>query len=322
MHHRRLIVIWLRGLAAVLIAGVLGVAHAGPPQVGGQAPGWYRMMLGEFEITALSDGTVDLPVDKLLTNTTEGRIKALLARSYLTAPVETSVNGYLVNTGTRLVLIDTGAAGQFGPTLGKLMANLRASGYQPEQVDEVYLTHMHLDHVGGLMTGDKMAFPNAVVRADRRESDFWLSKVRMVAAPESAKGDFQGVMASLDAYVAAGKYKPFDGDTELVPGIRAVPAHGHTPGHSIFVVESQGKRMVMWGDLMHVAAVQFVQPSATIQFDLDSKAAAPQRMKNFADASKKGYHVAIAHAPFPGIGRLRPDGPGYTWIPANHTAGR
>jgi len=309
-----------RGVATLALVAVCAAAHAGPPPVKGQAPGWYRMALGQFEITALSDGTVKLPVDQLLSNTTPVAVNRMLARQYLKAPVETSVNGYLVNTGTKLVLIDTGAATLFGPTLGKLVANLRASGYTPEQVDEVYLTHFHPDHVGGLMNGDKMAFPNAVVRADMREADFWLSKANLDAAPEANKGFFQGAMASMNAYVAAGKFKPFDGDTELLPGIRAIATRGHTPGHANYVIESDGNRMVMWGDLMHVAAVQFLQPDVTIGFDTDPKAAAPQRRKAYADAAAKGYFVAVAHVSFPGIGRLRADGKGYQWIPANYTS--
>jgi len=301
---------------AVLALTAFGAAHAGAPQAKGQAPGWYRMTLGDFEITALNDGTVQLPVDKLLTNAPAPTIASLLARSYLKPPVETSVNGYLINTGTKLVLIDTGAAGLFGPTLGKLVANLKASGYQPEQVDEIYITHMHPDHVGGLVAGDKAAFPNAIVRADTREGGFWLSKEKMDAAPADAKGFFQGAMASLNPYVAAGKLKTFDGATELVPGIKAIPAPGHTPGHTIYAVESQGNKLVVWGDLMHVAAVQFAMPTATMQFDVDSKAAMPQRQKNYADAAKKGYYVAVAHVAFPGIGKLRTDGKGYAWVPA------
>ena len=127
-------------------------------------------------------------------------------------------------------------------------------------------------------------------------------------------------MASLNPYVAAGKLKPFDGETELVPGIRAIPATGHTPGHTIYAVESQGNKLVVWGDLMHVAAVQFVQPSVTIAFDSDPKAAAPARIKNYADAAKKGYFVAVAHVSFPGIGQLRADGKGYDWVPANYVS--
>ena len=309
--------------ASLTLAALLSfapLAHAQVPMAKGQAPGWYRMMLGSFQVTALSDGTVALPVDKLLTQVSPARVESLLARSYLKAPVETSVNAYLIHTGTKLVLIDAGAAGLFGPTLGKLLGNLKAAGYQPEQVDEIYITHMHPDHVGGLVADGKMVFPNAVVRADMREGGFWLSSENMDKAPADAKGFFQGAMASLNPYVAAGKLKPFDGETELVPGIRAIPARGHTPGHTIYAVESQGNKLVVWGDLMHVAAVQFAMPSVTIQFDNDSKAAAPQRQKNYADAAKKGYFVAVAHVSFPGIGKLRTDGKGYEWLPTNYVS--
>jgi glyoxylase-like metal-dependent hydrolase (beta-lactamase superfamily II) len=309
-------------LFSLLVAFAVPVL-ADAPQRKGQAPGWYRMMLGKFEITALSDGTVALPVDKLLTNTTPDRIAGLLARAYLQAPVETSVNGYLVNTGSKLVLIDTGAAGLFGPTLGRLVSSLRAAGYQPEQVDEIYVTHMHPDHVGGLMGDGKMAFPNAVVRADTREGSYWLSQANLDAAPADGKGFFQGAMASLNPYVAAGRLKPFDSGsegTDLMPGIRAVPARGHTPGHTIFIIESEGNRLVALGDMLHVAAVQFAMPAVTIQFDTDAKAAAPTRQRHFAEAAKKGYYVAFAHVAFPGIGKLRADGRGYQWVPANYSS--
>src|SRR5262249_44847535 len=117
--------------AAALLLSL--AAHAEAPLKGGQAPGWYRMTLGKFEVTALSDGTVQAPVDQLLRNIQPEQEKSLLARAYLKSPVETSVNGFLVNTGSKLVLIDTGAAGM-GSTLGKLLASLTASGYTPEQV--------------------------------------------------------------------------------------------------------------------------------------------------------------------------------------------
>jgi glyoxylase-like metal-dependent hydrolase (beta-lactamase superfamily II) len=307
-------------VAAAFSALPLVAAHAEAPMAKSQAPGWYRMKVGNFEVTALSDGTVKLPVDDLLTNTKRAIVADMLERAYLKAPVETSVNAYLVNTGSKLVLIDAGAAGLFGPTLGRLMGNLKAAGYQPEQVDEIYVTHMHPDHVGGLVADGKMAFPNAVVRADLREGGFWLSQENLAKAPADAKDFFQGAMASLNPYVAAGRLKPFDGATDLVPGLRAVPAPGHTPGHTIYVAESQGSRMVFWGDLLHVAAVQFPMPWTTIQFDTDSKVAAPSRKKNLAEAAKLGYFVAITHVSFPGIGQLRADGVGYRWVPANYVS--
>ena len=100
-------------------------------------------------------------------------------------------------------------------------------------------------------------FPNAVVRADKRDADFWLAQKTLDAAPKDEKGFIEGAMASLKPYVDAGKFKAFEGDAELVPGVKAVATHGHTPGHAIYVVESKSQKLVLWGDLMHVAAVQF-----------------------------------------------------------------
>lgn len=298
-------------------------ARAEAPMQKTAAPGFFRMMLGSVEVTALSDGTVELPVHQLLTNTTPKRVEKALAKSFQKSPLETSVNAFLINTGSKLVLIDTGAAGLFGPTLGKVLANLRAAGYQPEQVDAVVITHMHPDHVGGLMNGDKPVFPNATVHADQRDADFWLSQENLDKAPADSKGFFQGAMASVNPYVKAGKFKPFDGDTELVPGVRAQAARGHTPGHTVYTVESNGQKMVLWGDLMHVGAVQFAEPSVTIAFDTDAKAAAAQRKKVFAAAAEAGHWVAGSHLAFPGIGHLRKDGKGYyTFVPVNYTVVR
>ncbi|MEO8754208.1 MAG: MBL fold metallo-hydrolase [Casimicrobiaceae bacterium] len=311
------------GLVA-LTAAVLFVqpAHAAAPPMKGQAPGYYRMTLGDFEVTALSDGTVPLELKKLLTNTTPMRVDQLLKRAFLADPVETSVNAFLVNTGSKLVLIDSGSGNLFGPTLGNVVNSLKSAGYQPEQVDEIYITHMHADHVGGLMGGDKLAFPNAIVRADQRDADYWLSQANLDAAPEAAKGFFKGAMASINPYVAAGKFKPFDGSGPLTPGISAMSTYGHTKGHTAYMVESKGQKMAVLGDLMHVAAVQFPIPSVTIQFDTDPKMAAVQRKRVYAEGARQGFWLAVAHLPFPGIGHLRSDGPGYVFVPANYSIPR
>ena len=295
-------------------------AEAGAPQQKTQAPGYYRLMLGEFEVTVLSDGTFQADLGKILTNITPKELDAALARSFLKDPVETSVNGFLINTGSKLVLVDTGSGTLSDPTPGKLLLNLRASGYQPEQVDEIYITHMHDDHVGGLSADGKRVFPNAIVRAAQQEADFWLSKARMDAAPQDSKDAFQSAMNMLNPYVSAGKFKPFNGDTELVPGVRAVAAAGHTAGHTVYVVESKGQKLILWGDLMHVAAVQFANPAVTIQYDMDPGMAAMQRKKVFADAAAKGSWVAGAHLSFPGVGHLRAAGSGYAFVPINYGA--
>ncbi len=313
---------------AMAVSGALavGIAHASAPMVKTSAPGYFRFMLGQFEVTALSDGTLLLPIADLLTNLSSTKANQALAHSFLANPVETSVNGYLINTGDKLVLIDTGAAGLFGPTLGRLRANLIASGYRSDQVDEIYITHMHPDHIGGLLAAGKAAFPNAIVRVDQRDADHWLSPRNLDQAPEQAerpgvaKQFFSGPINSLQPYVDAGRLKPFDGDTELMPGIKAVVTRGHTPGHSIYLIESKGQKLVLWGDLMHAAAIQFEAPGVTIQFDSDNEVAAGQRKKAYADAAAQGYLVGAAHLSFPGLGHLRAQGSGYTFVPMNYTS--
>ena len=311
----------LAALLAVSALAAVGPAQAAGPQLKTQAPGWYRIMVGDIEVTALNDGTVGMPTARMLTNTTADATEKALARAYLKDPVEASVNGYLVNTGAKLVLIDTGAAAFFGPRLGKLMANLKASGYAPEQVDEVYVSHMHLDHVGGLSVGGAMAFPNAIVRVDRREGEYWLSAAQRDAAPAEEHSSFHDAMASLGPYVKADRYKPFDGDTELVPGVRAQVTRGHTPGHAFYVVESKGEKLVLWGDAMHVGAVQFASPAVTFVFDVDPQGAAVARAKAFADAAAQGHWVGAPHLSFPGLGKLRAaEGGAYVFVPANYRA--
>jgi len=314
-----------RGAALSLVLGVAGLslvapaAHAGAPMQKTQAPGWYRFMLGSFEVTALNDGTVELPVDKLL-HAPKGVVEFGLKMHRLAAPLETSVNGFLINTGDRLVLVDTGAGGLFGPTLGKLTAQLRAAGYQPEQVDDIVITHMHPDHVGGLSPEGKAVFTNATVHIDQADVDHWLSAASLEAAPADKKGFYQGAQASLKPYVDAGKLKPFKKDGELVPGIKAITTHGHTPGHTVYAMESGGKRLVLIGDLIHVASVQLQAPRVTIGFDSDEGLARGQRLRIFNQLAADGSYVAASHFPFPGVGRLRLAGAGFGWDPINYSS--
>lgn len=313
-------------LCVAAVSSVIAVsgAWAQTPMSKDASPGWYRMQLGSFEITALSDGTLDLPVDQLFPKVDPGRLRSLLARSYLAPTVSLSVNAFLVNTGTRLVLIDTGTgtSPMFGPKLGHLLANLRASGYAAEQVEEIYVTHMHTDHIGGLMRDGQPAFPQATVRADVHEAARYLSKAEMDAAPADEREDFESAMAIFKPYIASGKFKPFDGATQLIPGVRAVPAPGHTPGHTLYVIESGGERMLAWGDLMHVAALQFPLPSATFETEWSTTKSAQQRRTVFADVASHGDYAAAAHVAFPGIGKLRADGDGYAWVPVSYIRGQ
>lgn len=306
----------LAALAGMTLASSAAMAAA--PMAKTNAPGFHRIMLGDFEVTAVSDGTVDLPMDKLLMGK-PAKIEKAFSKAFLKSPVETSVTAYVINTGSKLVMVDAGAGALFGPTVGKLVANLKASGYQPEQIDEIYITHMHGDHVGGLAANGAVAFPNAIVRADKHDADFWLSEANMNKAPEDKKGFFKGAMMSLNPYAALGHMKPFEGNTELVPGVKAMATYGHTPGHTSYVVESKGQKLVLVGDMIHVGAVQFDDPAVTIAFDSDSKAAAAQRKMVFDAAAKDGAMIGATHLQFPGLGHLRKAGKGYEWVPVNYT---
>jgi glyoxylase-like metal-dependent hydrolase (beta-lactamase superfamily II) len=311
-------------LTAAIALTVLGVmlfptvAGAAAPMVRTQAPGFYRMMLGDFEVTVINDGTISLDADKLLAEP-PAKTEAALKKAFETSPVETSSNTFLINTGTKLVLIDTGAGTLLGPTLGKFLVNLRAAGYRPEQIDDIFLTHLHPDHVGGLIANGALAFPNATIHANKRDSDYWLSQANLDRAPADAKGYFQGAMASLNPYVAAGKYQPFDDDGELVPGVRSIATPGHTAGHTSYLVESRGQKLMLIGDLIHVAAVQFNDPGVTIAFDSDAPTAAATRKKVFGALASDGVLMGANHLAFPALGRLRSVGRSWQWVPVNYS---
>jgi glyoxylase-like metal-dependent hydrolase (beta-lactamase superfamily II) len=306
-------------LMGALSIGALTSAQAAAPQQRTQAPGFYRMMVGDIEITALNDGTEPLPAGMLFPSLSAEAIDQMLAKNDLASPVETSFNAFLVNTGTKLVLIDTGGGALDGATLGHLVGNLRAAGYQPAQIDEVYVTHMHWDHIGGLMSGNERTFPNAVVRAGKADADYWLDAKQMAAAPKDLQDSFQHAQELITPYIKAGKFTPIEHDGVLVPGVSAYATPGHTPGHTSYLIESKGQKMIVLGDLVHVASVQFPKPALEQQYDSDPKAGAAQRVKIYAEAAAGNYWVAGAHLSFPGIGHLKADGAGYRWVPINYS---
>lgn len=305
--------------AALVAAGLLALpAWASAPLAKTNAPGFHRFMLGDFEITEISDGTIDLPVDQLLKEPPQ-KTQAALKKTFLKAPLETSVNAFLINTGKRLILVDAGAGSLFGPTLGKLASNINASGYKLEDVDDVLVTHLHPDHVGGLSVNGVVQFPNATVHAVKQEADYWLSQQNLDNAPQDAKGFFQGAMASVNPYVKIRKLALFEGDVEVVPGVTSLASPGHTVGHTSYVVRSQGQELLIVGDLIHVPAVQLAHPEVTIAYDTDDSGAAASRAKVFTDAAGSGVLVGASHMPFPGVGHLTQTGKSYQWVPVNYT---
>jgi len=276
--------------------------------------GYHRFTIGDIRVTALSDGTVPLDT-KVLTNVSRRTVETLLAKAFVASPVDASVNAYLIELGDRLVLVDTGAGELYGPGLKKLPAVLQAIGHPPDQITDILVTHIHTDHTGGLMDGERRVFPAAALHVEQRELDFWLTPSNIERVPAPLKRLFREAELKVRPYVDAGQVQTFDGATQLFPGIRAVPSPGHTAGHTFYSLESKGQTLMFWGDILHVAEVQLPQPTVTIEFDSDPVAAAAQRARVFADAARRGYLVAPAHIAFPGVGHLVRDTAGYRWIP-------
>ncbi|CAG9234533.1 MBL fold metallo-hydrolase [Burkholderia vietnamiensis] len=295
-------------------------AFAAAPFAGKQAPGFYRTMVGQFEVTALSDGTHAFPIDKVVKGVSNATIDGDLHRAFLEQPVQGSINAFLVNTGKKLILIDAGAGSLYGDCCGRLVDNLRASGYRPEQVDEVLLTHMHEDHIGGIASKGAAVFPNAIVKANRTEADYWLDPANKPGASPLLAPFFDAAAAVVEPYRATGRFQTFDGAGVIEPGIRAISLPGHTPGQIAYLVESGTAHLLVWGDVVHVAAIQLRHPQATVAYDSDPPQARESRREILREVAERRYLVGAAHVSFPGLGHVRADGDGFDWVPVNYDA--
>ncbi|MBY3252318.1 MBL fold metallo-hydrolase [Rhizobium laguerreae] len=322
MHTRRSLMISYAktALAAGTLSALPAAVFAKAPMAGKQAAGFYRVKLGSYEITALSDGTAKLPMSKIYKNIGEEEAETYLVDRYQAGSAEISVNAFLVNTGERLVLIDAGTGNLMGPSLGKLVSNIEASGYKASEIDDVILTHIHADHSGGLIANGSRVYENAVLHVNRREELFWLkadakSKADTVLGPQIAQAE-----QCVGPYADAGRLQTFDDNAAPIPGFGSVLLSGHTPGHSGIIVESEGEKIVFWGDVAHGDVLQYDHPEVTVDFDVDQKAASATRAVAFAEAADQRYLVAGAHHAFPGIGHVRRDDSNYDWVPIVYRA--
>ena len=306
-----------RSLMALGLALSTLSLHAAPPAQKIQVPGYYRHANGSFEVTALYDGYVDLGTP-LLKGLRADQIQTLLARMFIDSSkgVQTAVNAYLVNTGEQLVLVDAGAASCFGPSLGQVQDNIRAAGYQPEQVDAVLLTHLHPDHLCGVLDKNgQPAFPKATLWAAQQDIDFWLDEKTANAAPKDNQPFFRMAMDAVRPYKTAGRLRSFKAGDTLMPGVSVVGTPGHTPGHSSYLFSSGAHKLLVWGDIVHSHAVQFQHPEVSLEFDVNQQQAIATRKALFQRASESGWTIAGAHLPFPGLGHVRKDPQGYAWVP-------
>ena len=296
-------------------------AGAAAPFAGKQAPGYFRAKVGAFEVTALLDGVGR--IDPKLLHADIGQINQWMARDFSDANnIRGAISAFLVNTGKQLILVDSGTGGHWGPpALGHVVENMKLSGYTPDQVDLVLVTHLHPDHVGGILARDGgLAFKNAIVRVAKADSDFWLSEEVAKNAPKEAQEFFALARAAAAPYVKAGRWQTFVGAEQLSEGVKARPIIGHTPGHSGYEFTSEGQTLLVWGDVVHAATVQLPHPEVGIDYDIDGPTAIKARQELFADLAAKGTLVGAAHMAFPSLGRVRRDGDGYAWIPVIYRA--
>ena len=281
-------------------------------------PGIYRTKVGKIDVIAVSDGTVGLELTKeLIQNAQPGEVEHLLARHFEKSPLDASVNAFLIQYENKLVLIDAGSSELVGPTAGKLPQSLRAAGAPPESITDVFITHIHPDHTGGLMNGNTKVFPNATIHVNKREVDYWFNKSIAATAIEPQKTFFAQVNSKVKPYMDSGQVQTFEDATEFFPGFRSEPAHGHTAGLTVYVLENGGDKVMFWGDVVNIA-VQVDDPDISLRFDSDAAAAAATRRRLLEDAATQGYIVAPAHLPFPGLGHIRRDGHAYTWVPVDY----
>jgi glyoxylase-like metal-dependent hydrolase (beta-lactamase superfamily II) len=316
----------LTRFAAVLLAALAGLvavpnaALAAPHQHHDQVPGFYRLKVGDLEVTALFDGHGVFDVHWLngTKATMDGVVNALQEDPRL---LDVSDEGFLVNTGKQRILVDAGAGTWWGGgVLGRLEGSLRSAGYTPEEIDIVLVTHLHSDHVGGLTTQDgKRVFPNADVYVAKAESDFWLSTEIAAKAPKDVQPFFQSARAIAAPYIKAGKWHTFNGSESIVDGMQLVPLPGHTPGHTGYEFSSKGQKILFCGDIIHAQRVQLQHPEVTAVFDIDQNAAAATRLQLLPKLAREDLLIAGPHMPFPALGRLRKEGSGYSWVPVVFT---
>jgi glyoxylase-like metal-dependent hydrolase (beta-lactamase superfamily II) len=278
-----------------------------------QIPAFYHRRIGDIVITALSDGTLERSLE-LLRSVTVDDAKALLAENFRPG-VLISVNAFVVRTAGRTMLIETGSGRYLGASAGHLLDNMAAAGIDAADIDTVLVTHMHPDHSAGLtnMETGRPNFPKAEFVVHENEPRHWLDDAAMARGTERQKLlFFQQAREQMAPY--RDRMRTFQ-QGEVAPGVTAIPCHGHTPGHSAFMIESGGQRLLIWGDMVHIPEVQIPRPEVTIDFDSDPQAAAASRRRIFDMVASERLLVTGMHLHFPGFGYLARRGEGYQFVP-------
>ena len=280
-----------------------------------QIPGLYRRRIGDIVVTALSDGYLDGTLEVLRDITPEEGHR-ILADSFRPVPGRrTSVNCFAIHSAGRLALIDSGSGDYLGPTVGRLPDHLAAAGIDPAEVDTLLLTHMHPDHSAGLTDRESGArrFPNAELVVHENEPRHWYDDARMAQADERGRQLYFECAREQTAPYRDRMRRFREG--EVFPGVTAIPAPGHTPGHTLYLVASGGEALLIWGDIVHVPEIQTARPEVTVAYDIDPEGAAASRRRVFDMAASDRMLVAGMHLHFPGFAHLARRGEGYALVP-------
>ena len=293
-------------------------ARAAAPFGGTQAPNYYRSKLGDFEITVVSDGARAIPLPpKFVNNVSNEEVLAVAEAAYMPkGSIIAPFNPIVVNTGAKLVLIDTGYGPGLGPTVGLLPLTLAAAGIDPKAIDIVLISHMHGDHILGLKTPDgALAFPNAEIKVPAVDWTYWMSDENMSRAPEGFQKASFGFNRKIFSNLTD-KVTRYDWGKEVAPGITAVESAGHTPGHTSFVIASGNGRLFFQGDVSNVPDLFLRNPDWQVMFDSEPEKAVVTRRRIYDMASAEKILVSGYHFPFPGLGYIEKAGTGYRLVPA------
>lgn len=314
----------LGGAAALAAMPMISptAADAAAPPAGKQAPGFYRYKIGDIEVTAIADGTntFNLP-DTFVANKTKAEVNAALEKAFLPADkMSITFAPIVVNAGGKLIAIDTGnGPGAFVNSkgnVGQYQTNLAAAGIDPKNIDIVIISHFHADHINGLLSPEgQMLFPNAEVMASSTEWKYFMDDGEMSRAPA---GRMQDVFKNARRVFETGlkkKVTPFEWGKEVAPGITAVNAAGHTPGHTAFVIASGSDKIFVQSDTTNHPAVFVANPGFHLMFDQDAKMAEDARRKIYDMLVAEKMRVQGYHFPFPAQGNVAKDGDGYRYLP-------
>jgi glyoxylase-like metal-dependent hydrolase (beta-lactamase superfamily II) len=267
------------------------------------------LKIGEIEVTALSDGPFPATLDTLI-EFDRGEAQRLLGKPAGT-PFFLPVNIYLLKLGNKWALIDTGCGPHMGLSLGQLPERLREAGVMPDAIEYVILTHIHPDHALGLIDGAGAAiFPNAELLVHEAEANFWLGRD---AAPSASERIRRNIGKARQATAPYRERMRTVGDGEALPGVSAMLLPGHTPGHTGWIVHSGPDSLLIWGDVVHIAAIQVARPEAAFEYDVDPQAARATRQRAFDMVAADRLTVAGAHLDFPGVGTIVRTGSNYRY---------